>query len=71
MEIIFLSIGCIANSIAIIILLVSHFRGNRSKGRGMTYADIKRSFELNRKMRDVNHAGDVFSDYCRKTLGDD
>lgn len=71
MEILLLSVSCIANSIAIIFLLVSHFRGNRSKGKGMSYADIKRSFEISRMMDSVNRSGDRFAEYHRKAFGND
>lgn len=51
MEIILLSIACVANSVAIILLWVSHRRGNR-RGKGMSYSDIKRAMENARKMQD-------------------
>lgn len=70
MVIILLSIACVANSVSIILLWVSHFRGNR-RGRGMTYADLKRSLEIQQKMADINHVGDKFVDYYRKAFGND
>lgn len=71
MEIIFLSIGVIADSIAIILLWVSHIRGNRSKGRGMSYADLKRSMELAHKMESINSSGDRLVEHYRKAFGYD
>lgn len=50
MEIILLSIACVANSVAIILLWVSHCRGNR-RGKGMSYSDIKRAMENAHKMQ--------------------
>lgn len=48
MEIIFLSIGVIADSVAIILLWVSHVRGNRKRKSVITKDDLRRADALQR-----------------------
>ena len=69
MEIILLSIACIMNAAAIIIHLVSHIRGNRRKGFGASYADIKRAMELQRYMEKANKAGESVHDQIIQLYG--
>lgn len=69
MEIILLSIACIMNAAAIIIHLVSHIRGNRRKGFGATYADIKRAMEVQRYMEKANEAGKSVLDKAQQLYG--
>lgn len=45
MELLFLSISCICNSVAIILLVVLHFRENR-RGEGPTISDLRRADAL-------------------------
>lgn len=62
MEIIFLSISCIANSLAIIIILVLHIRENRC-GKGLSVADLRIVDALHRYYESVVNAknpNDVF-----------
>lgn len=69
MEIILLSIACIMNAAAIIIHLVSHIRGNRRKGFGASYADIKRVMELQYHMEKANQAGKSVHDKIQQLYG--
>lgn len=69
MEIILLSIACIMNAAAIILHLVSHIRGNRRKGFGATYADIKRAMEMQRYMEKANKAGESIYDQIQQFYG--
>lgn len=59
MEIVFLSIACIANSVAIILLWVSHIRGNR-QGKGLSLSDLKNADSLQRYFDKVLNSPDPF-----------
>lgn len=69
MEIILLSVACVANSVAIILLWVSHRRGNR-RGKGSTYADLKRAFEMQKKLDSINGYGRDLSDTFHRIYHD-
>lgn len=60
MEIIFLSIGVIADSIAIILLWVSHVRGNRKREGVFTADDLRRANALHRFHEMVVHSSNPF-----------
>ena len=53
---ILLALSCILNSVSIILIWVSLRRGNRL-GRGASYSDLKRAFELQKKLDEVNASG--------------
>lgn len=67
MVIIFLALSCIVNSVSIILLWVFLRRENRW-GKGASYSDLKRAFELQRNLEEVNRAGrglsETFKEYC-------
>lgn len=69
MEIILLSIACIMNAAAIIIHLVSHIRGNRRKGFGASYADIKRAMEMQHYMQEADQVGKSVQDKIQQLYG--
>lgn len=56
MEILLLFIVCVVYGVAIILLWVSHFRGNR-RGKGVFRSDLKSAFELQKKLDGINAAG--------------
>lgn len=69
MEIILLSIACIMNAAAIILHLVSHIRGNRRKGFGASYADIRRAMAAQRYFEKANEAGENLYDKMQQLYG--
>lgn len=70
MEIIFLSISCIANSLAIIILLVLHIRENRW-GKGSFIDDLRRAAVLHRYYESVVNAENPFNVFNHYKTGND
>lgn len=69
MEIILLSVACIANSVAIVIHLVFHSRGNRRKGFGCSYADMKKAMEMQRFPDKSRKTADLLHDTVLKHYG--
>lgn len=69
MEIILLSIACIMNAAAIIIHLVSHIRGNRRKGFGATYADLKQAQKMQHFLDESRKTADLLHDTVLKRYG--
>lgn len=60
MEIIFLSVGVIADSLAIILLWVSHVRGNRVRKGVITKDDLRRFDALQKYYEMVVHSPNPF-----------
>lgn len=71
MEIIFLSIGVIADSIAIILLWVSHVRGNRKRERVITKDDLRRADALHRYYEMVVNSSNPFERLFTKVEDND
>lgn len=69
MEIVLLSCACAFNSVAIILIWVSLRRGNR-RGKGATYSDIKRAFEMQKKLDSINGVGRDLSDTFHRVYHD-
>lgn len=58
-----LAVACLCNTIAIVVL------SRRSKPRGMSYSDLKRSMDVQQSMQRAAGAGSRMSDHYRKTFG--
>lgn len=59
MEIILLAVACIAISVAIVLYLVSHRRGNRL-GKGLSVDDLRRAERLQKVMDRINNCPNPF-----------
>lgn len=70
MEIIFLSIACIANSLDIILLLVLLFRENR-RGKGLSISDLHRADVLQRYYESVVNAENPYKVFNHYITGSD
>lgn len=59
MDLLLLSISCICNSVAIILVLVLHFRENR-RGKGLSLRDLRQADALHRYYEKVVNSSNPF-----------